>query len=353
MPHPVLDAAARYRAQLLARERQAATRLVRAYGQAYAALDVQRQALEQAIMPMIETATEADIMRLAALRSLKVQIADQVNRYAVYADIEITTAVQGQIVAGLNDSLGLVQAHFANPRTQAAIAARFDMLPAESVETMLGYTAADSPLRARLVGVLGEAVAGRAADALVEGIATGRNPRVVAGILRRELGQGLTWSLTTARTAQVWAYRDASRLNYMNNRDIVSGWKWLSAADSRTCPSCWAQHGSIHGVDEVLDDHHNGRCTAIPIVPLAQRLGLSEPAIEPGADLFARLPEADQQAIMGPSMHAAWRAGEFNFNDLSKPYTDPVYGDMLTAATLHDLVGASKAKTYMDLGRNR
>lgn len=350
MPHPVLGAAARYRAQLLAQERQAATRLVQAYGRAYQGLTVELEALQERIAAAPE-GRDASIRRLASFRSLRAQIAEQVERYAIYADQEIAAGVSRSIELGLQGSLGTVQAYFGNPRTQAAIAARWDMLAAESVETMLGYTATDSPLRQALVGRLGPALAERVGEALVDAIAQGINPRQTAALFRREMGQGLTWSLTTARTAQIWAYRDSTRLNYMNNSDIVSGWKWQAALDDRTCLSCWAQHGSVHGVDEILNDHHNGRCAAIPIVPLAQRLGLEEPLVEPGADVFARLPESMQRKTMGPAMFEAWKAGEFDFRDLTRPYSDPIYGDMMGQPALRDVVGEPVARKYIDMTR--
>lgn len=341
MPHPVLDAAARYRSALLASERASANRLVEAYGRTYASLQAEAEALEQMVATLtLQSRGEADIRRLAALRSLQQQVAVEVERYAAFADVEISTAVSRSIELGLQGSLETVQAYFTSPRTQAAIGARWDMLAAESVETMLGYTAADSPLRQALVGRLGETVAARVSDALVQGIALGINPRDVANIMRRELGTGLTWSLTTARTAQIWAYRDTTRLNYMANADIVSGWKWQAALDDRTCLSCWAQHGSVHGVDEILNDHHNGRCTSIPIVPLAAQLGIKPPDIPPGEELFGKLSEAEQRKLMGPGMYDAWREGKFDFRDLSQPYKDPIYGDMLRQAPLKELVRA-------------
>jgi SPP1 gp7 family putative phage head morphogenesis protein len=262
-----------------------------------------------------------------------------VERYAAFADVEISTAVGRSIELGLQGSLETVQAYFTNPRTQAAIGARWDMLAAESVETMLGYTAADSPLRQALVGRLGETVAARVSDALVQGIALGINPRDVANIMRRELGLGLTWSLTTARTAMISAYRDSARINYMANSDVVSGWKWQAALDDRTCMSCWSQHGSVHAVNEPLQSHHNCRCTMIPIVPLAAQLGIKPPDVPPGEELFKGLSEAEQRRLMGPGMYDAWREGRFSFSDLSVPYEDKIYGTMSRVATLKELVG--------------
>ena len=69
-----------------------------------------------------------------AVRSLLQKTADELERWSAYADTEVSQAAQREILAGLSDSRGMVQAYFGNPRTQAAIAARFDMLPAEQIE---------------------------------------------------------------------------------------------------------------------------------------------------------------------------------------------------------------------------
>ncbi len=264
MPNPILDLAAQFRMQALQRERVAATQLVRAYGQVYRNLDPQIRALEEALRGL-ENPRPVDIQRLASLRVLKEQTIEQVNRYAAYADTTIAGEVQANIAVGLRDSEALVQAHFdpawlqenglvLNTDVQRAIRASWVRVPSEAVETMVGMTQPDSPLRQALVHNLGDVVAQQMVDALVTGIATGKNPRVIA---REAMGAGLNYSLTTARTAQLWAYREASRANYQANRDIVSGWKWSASLDSRTCPSCLSLHGSLHAADETLNGHHN------------------------------------------------------------------------------------------------
>lgn len=337
MPHPVLEAAARYRAQLLANERQAATRLVRAYGRAFASLRDQTEALQQQLASLPDP-QQADVARLASLRSLMRQMQAEVERYAAVADAEIVRGVQASIDLGLAHSVGLVEAHFSADGL-AAVRARWDMLPAEQVETLLGFTAPDSPLRTRLVGRLGEAVATRVADALVDAIATGTNPRQVAQLIRREMGQGLTWSLTTARTAQIWAYREASRANYMANRSVVSGWRWLSALDSRTCLSCLSQHGALFPVDAVLNGHHGCRCTMVPVVAPLGSLAPKPPVIEAGEAWFKRQKRETQRAMMGERLLVAWQNGQVPFDALSRAYSDPVYGTMLRRATVQELIG--------------
>lgn len=343
MPHPVIDAAVAFRRQVADQEQAAAGRLVRAYTRAYARLANSIAALEEQVTAQRAAGASVhatDARKLMALRSLQEQTIGEINRFAVFADTEISDAASNMILLGGQHARGFVAAY------SRQLVARFDMLPVESVETMLGFLADNSPLRTALVGRLGQAVAGRMADALVDGIATGMGPRQVAALARRELGVGLTWALNTARTAQLWSYREASRANYAANRDIVAGWIWWAELSSpRTCMSCIAKHGSRHSVDETLNDHHSGRCSMIPDVPLARRLGVKGPEIEPGEDWFNRQPEDKQRNRMGPGMFDAWKGGAFAFSDVSQTYQDAVYGEMWREATLKGLLG-EKAKQY-------
>ncbi len=344
--HPVLAAAQQFRVAALARERQAASRLVQTYGRAYAKMGDSIKALEHQIIGL-DDPNRTDVTRLASVRSLRRQVEAEITRFAAYADTEISRGATEAIAAGLKDSRAMAAASMGNSGPgQRALITAWDMLPTESVETMLGFLSDDSPLHTALTKRLGPAVAQRMSDALVDGIVLGMNPRKVAEIVRRELGVGLSWALTTARTAQLYAYREATRANYMANSHIVSGWTWLSALDRRTCMSCINQHGSVHPVSESLNDHHNGRCVAIPNVRQAAALGLPRPEIEPGEQWFRRQSEPMQRQMMGPGMFDAWLAGKVAFGDLSQPYNDPVYGEMLREASLKGLLtGKAKGRT--------
>jgi hypothetical protein len=344
MPHPVLEAARRFRTQALAREQAATAALTRAYGRVYQRLEVDLRALNEAVGGL-ENATPDQIRSLAALQALQRQIADEVGRYATQADAKLVAEVRTCVQAGLHDSEQLVLAHFDRAWLEAnglqlssdpagAIRAGWGRLPVEAVETMSGMVAPHSPLRLALVDRLGSAVAQRVADALVEGIALGRNPRA---IFREGMAQGLTWSLSTVRTAQLYAYREATRANYQANRDVVSGWRWRATFDARTCVSCLAMHGSLHGVDEVLNDHHQGRCGMIPVVPLARQLGIPEPDLGDAEAWLRGRTETEQKAQLGPGVWAEWSAGRVPFGALSTTYSDPVYGDMRRAPTLEQV----------------
>jgi hypothetical protein len=345
MPHPVLDAARAFRAQAMARELAASTALTRSYGRVYQRLGAELRALED-VVNGLENPTPDQIRRLGALQALQRQVAAEVGRYATAADTRLVSEVRASMAAGVSDSRALVLANFdrewaaANGITLdleqvSRLRAGWTRVPVEAVESLSGMVSPASPLRRALVDRLGAAVAQQVADTLVEGIALGRNPRT---IFREGMAQGLTWSLSTVRTAQMYAYREATRANYQANRDVVSGWRWKATFDGRTCMSCLAMHGTLHTVDEVLNDHHQGRCTAIPVVPLAQQMGIPEPDLGDAQTWFLKRTEAQQKAQMGPGMWEEFNAGRVGFKDLSTTYIDPVYGMMRRPPTLRDVM---------------
>ena len=166
--------------------------------------------------------------------------------------------------------------------------------------------------------------------------------------IARELGVGLAWAVNTTRTANLWAYREATRANYAANPRVVSGWTWLATLDGRVCGNCLSQHGSRHALSETLNGHHQCRCVPIPELPLAKSLGLDLPEIEPGEAWFKRQDEATQQGILGPGMWAAWKDGAVSFDQFrGHTYDHPVYGAMQRMPTMAQL-GLERYYTRQD-----
>lgn len=348
--HPVIASANEFRAALLKRERATAVRMVRAYGQIYARLLPQIEALDAEITAM-DKPTPAKVARLARYRALQSQIEAEVSRYGAWADTEITVASQIALRDGLAHAEQLTLAGVPGP-LRPAIAAVWNRLPVDAVETLMGFLAPGSPLHKALVAQLGPDVATAVGDALLEGIALGYNPRKVAAIMRNQLGQGLTWSLRTARTAQLYAYREATRASYVANSDIVTGWIWHAELGPRTCMACVAMHGTEHTNDEVLNDHHNGRCAMVPKTKTWAELGFvgipdTNPKVQSGRSWFDGLSEAQQRAMFSnDSMYRAWQDGAIGWDDLTSTHSDAVYGDMLRLPSLKGMLGEDAKQYY-------
>jgi SPP1 gp7 family putative phage head morphogenesis protein len=192
-----------------------------------------------------------------------------------------------------------------------------------------------SPLYERLQ-MYGEYHAARISAALMDIIKTniGRaeGQKLIALIMSQSellIANALADAIRLTRTSILYAYREAARLQYIANG--ITQWQWFATLDDRVCMSCVAMHGTVHSVDESLQDHHNGRCAMLPIVDAL-------PLEENGIDWFNGLSEDVQKKMLGPGRFEAWKAGKFELSAISTTYNDDVYGDMRREASLKELV---------------
>jgi hypothetical protein len=174
---------------------------------------------------------------------------------------------------------------------------------------------------------VGREVAQASAEALVNGVALGRNPRVVAQQLADIGLRPLARALTIARTEQLRAYRASTKAIYQSYPEVVTGWYWYSALDSRCCASCIAQHGTFHPTSESLNSHPNCRCAMVPGVE-----GLGR--VPSGGEWFISQKPPMQRKILGKRGYEAWQRGEVDLDDFVRRTFSPVWGEGSTQASL-------------------
>lgn len=162
---------------------------------------------------------------------------------------------------------------------------------------------------------------------LIRGVASGSNPRETARrmVARAEhrFNGGLTRALVISRTETLDAHRAAAQLGQQASADVLRGWQWVAELDSRTCPSCWAQHGSEHPLDEAGPlDHQQGRCARLPLAKSWRDLGidLEEPRslVLDAEATFGSLSAASQKEILGPARYDAWTRGDYPMSGWSR-----------------------------------
>lgn len=200
------------------------------------------------------------------------------------------------------------------------------------MRTLLKYLEPGGKLYTRLAELTG-AVVDKVITVIVEGVSLGMNPRAIAPLIMSAFGGGLTDALRMMRTLQLYSYREAARANYIETDGIVTGWVWFAELDNDVCLSCVAQHGTIHPLEETLNDHHNGRCAPLPYIP-----EFGNPVEQTGEDWFNSLSPAQQKEMMGAGKFEAWQKGQFTFDKLSHEVDNDVYGKMRSETPLKDLV---------------
>lgn len=330
-----------YRAALLKREQAMVKSLIASYKNTYVRLSDKIKALEGEIMALPEAERKAwKVMRLGRWKALRQQVEDELAAFGVIVRDVSQNGHRESIAAGLEFALDSVKA-----RVPAQLLERllplWHSLDAAAVESALGFFAEGSPLVAKLNALAPDGAA-LIERLLTEAVTMGYNPRKWAGAAARGLGQPLPWALNLARTAQLQAYRQATMASYRRNPHIVRGWTWEAAMDSRTCMSCIAMDGTYHSLDEDLDDHYQGRCSAVPVTASWSELGFDieeeEEARPLARDWFAEQPEAVQRAMFrNNALYEAWRDGRVTWEQLSKETESDVWGRMLVQATYKDI----------------
>jgi len=200
----------------------------------------------------------------------------------------------------------------------------------EAVAALVNYT--DMPTWADELAQYGPRVQQTVRNQAVRGIAEGWNPIRTAREIRK-VAEALPahQANNLMRTVQLQSYRTGSAVNMQANADILDGHMRIAALDDRTCMGCIALHGTMLPVGERVDDHHQGRCTSIPVVRGRPR------SIQTGPEWFNNLPEERQRAIAGPGKLDALQRGEIRWDELPVAYDDPTFGRMIREAALKDL----------------
>lgn len=186
-------------------------------------------------------------------------------------------------------------------------------------------------------------------ETLVRGVAFGQNPRVVAREMVRGIqvghAEGLTRAMVIARTEMLDAHRTAAAAHEGANVDVLEDWEWAATLDRRTCPSCWAQHGTRHPLTEQGPiDHQQGRCARLSRTKSWKDLGFDieePPSLMPDAKtVFDGLPREDQLQVMGPKRLQLLDDGDVAWSDLSSRKKNPGWRDSQVVTPLRDLTRA-------------
>ncbi|MGQ9555900.1 MAG: phage minor head protein, partial [Anaerolineae bacterium] len=317
----IYDIVEQHRQQLLRRERQAASEMVQAYGEAWKRikqrLDDLGQQIQQAKALGEGEISPSWLFQYGRLQSLQSQVEAEIREFAHFAETHIIAQQAEAVQAAQQHAQQLVLAGLGE--LPPGVTITWARLPQEALADLVGFLSDGSPLRT-LLDQLGPEASRAVRDALIAGVALGQNPRRIARQIRAALGGNLARALTISRTEVLRAYREASRRSYQANSDVVKGWVWHSALGPRTCPACWAMHGTVHSLEERLDDHPNGRCAMVPLTRTWQELGFegvpeTPLEIESGASIFARLSEEQQRAILGNAAFEAYKAGTVELSD--------------------------------------
>lgn len=291
-----------------------------------------------AVLVELLTTSGARITRTQMLRSQRLMralavIAARLEELADEAGVRVTGDLQ-QVIATAGAAQASVIDSQLPPGSRLVDAAGWDRVDSRQIEAIVARStqvivSSLEPLSPEVMAVVRRE--------LIRGVAAGSNPRETARrMVRRVEGHvngrwGLSRALNVARTETLDAHRVAAQVGQRQHADVLTGWAWVSALDSRTCPSCWAMHGSHHPLTEPGPfDHPQGRCARVPRTKSWAELGFGDvdepPDLLPdGQARFLALTPAEQKAILGPTRYAAWVAGDYPIEDWSARRENPTW----------------------------
>ncbi len=238
---------------------------------------------------------------------------------AVTAAIAETLAAEPEILAG--QAPGVPASRFA-----AGIArAHADLLRRQTRDRMR-QTATELP--------------GEVAAAMGRAMTRDQDPAELMSRLRIVFDTGRHRMVTTAGTEVLDAYRAAAAHVHDVNAEHLAGWVWACALDLRSCPACWAMHGTLHPLREPgPNGHPNCRCARAPLV----KVTLPDGTVDYSSGLpdaqarFRALPRSRQLAVMGPARLQLLDDGDSTWADLAVRRSRKGWRDAYVPRTVADL----------------
>ena len=239
------------------------------------------------------------------LKTIKSQISGQIDHFAALAQTTVTQLQRTAVELGTQSAQDQLEA-----LVPSGVKYSFGVPDPKAIERIVGANQKGSPL-ADLFNGFGSEAADKAGNALVLGITLGESPRRIASLVQNALGISRNRALTVARTEMLRAYRTSNLENFRANSAVVSQWQWNCSKSPRTCVACLAMDGSLHDLDEELDEHCNGRCSPIPVTKswadILDGTGIDTSDIEDtnlddlqtGAEWFDDQSESVQRGILG------------------------------------------------------
>jgi len=268
------------------------------------------------------------LYQMERYRDLLGQARAETLKYQRWAAQEITSRQWAMAQRGVTESQALIRETYLEA---GAAVARFNLLPVEAIQAMIGYAGNRTPLLDMLSASYPESVE-RLTEILIDSTARGINPRQTARSMAEAMSGNLQRALTISRTEQLRAYRTAAT-QQMRESGVVDGWIWRCALQERTCLACLAMDGTEHSLDEELDDHPNGRCYRQPMVRGLARLDMTS-----GMAWFETQSAEMQRGMMGDRLYEAYAQGQITFSDLAETRHSEEWGTTVGVRSLEAIL---------------
>ncbi|MFS0832005.1 phage minor head protein [Arthrobacter sp. 1P04PC] len=308
--------------------------------------DVLRADFEVALVELVAGAVDGKVSRATAAKNIRLRDALQQTRamldeLARTTNATISNDVGQAVLDALDGHAAMISSQL--PPNTAGAGVTFTRTSADALAAIVERTTQQIHSSTRPLPADVERVMKRE---LIRGIAVGDNPnRTAARMLQQtesRFNGGLTRALTISRTETLDAHRAATKASEQANKAILEEWEWHASLGARTCPSCWAKHGTRHPLDEAgPNDHPNGRCARVTVTKSWKDLGFNieePPSATPDAQtVFNGLTPETQRDIMGAQRLELLQSGKVSWADLSTKRETDGWRDSYTVTPVKDL----------------
>jgi hypothetical protein len=252
-------------------------------------------------------------------QSLMAQLEVEVRRFNASADERIR---RGQLEMG---GMGI---EAGSEAISAVWQGSFHRINTRAIEALVGYTADGTPLHTLLAEDYGEAVSALS-EALINGVARGSNPAVVAKEMTNGMGVGFQRATLISRTEMARAFRAGSAMQYSQS-GVVTAQQRLVKKET-ACLACLFLDGEILPIERPLEDHPAGKCVSVPVV----NGGVVQ--WENGMTWFMRQDAERQMELLGEGRYNAWQNGQFELSQVAQHSHSDVWGEQPRVATDQEL----------------
>lgn len=328
----IIDIIDRHRASTLAGEQKSLREILRAYE----SVDGYLRAKLDAIEKMIATAQAVGddpgykLFEQARYRDLIDQVEKRVDAYATQVEGKVKNSQRTAAITGTKNAVELL-------KVETQVKRIFTTLNPRAIETMVGALSDGSPLK-RLFGEMGNQSVIKAREIMVTGIASGENPRRVAVRLAEEIKDlNVQRATVISRNETLRVLNLSQQRTYEANSYVCIGSQIFCALDSRTCPLCWARHGTILAPGEDFPRHVCCRCTLIPFTKYS-------PKRATGDEEFALISEERKLEILGAGRYNLYKEGRISLGDLYKINKNPEWGPELKSRTITQITKSASPR---------
>ncbi len=348
-----------WRQRLAAKEDVALRPLIHSYAASWERVLSEITKLQSEIDALGMTPSEAVLLKMSRLKELQSFIGRELLDLTNNGNSAVSWMVQNSVDQALlqaREMSELVESVVTGKKAPVSIPWR--KVPTASVEELVGALQRATPVRGILTGYA-TANADEMAETLIQGMILGKNPLAMSRELHQVFSSSLSRVMTLARTETMRAHREASRMAYLANSDVVTSWIWHAELGPGTCFVCLMNHGRQFPLEVPLGTHPNCRCAMLPLTVSWSGLGsylgvdfsmVKETSlkefvhINDGEKYFRSLSPEQQINLIGVKRFELLEKGYCSPIELLTQKFDPVWGEREVLIPLGPLIASLERK---------